>query len=326
MRTLNVSPESWPLARPFVISRGVKTAAEVVVVEVVDGAHVGRGECVPYGRYGESMGRVVKEIERLSPRLEAGLTREELGDVLPPGAARAAVDCALWDLAAKQAGRRVWDLAGVAEPEPIVTAETISIGSTEEMGEAAARLCGAPLIKVKLDAERVIERIAIVREKAPKAQLIADPNEGWSVDLLVSVAGTLADLGVTMIEQPVPTGADGGLLGLDLPVTLCADEACHTTADLAALKGKYQMVNIKLDKAGGLTQALKLAEAAKAQGFDIMIGCMVATSLAIAPAMVLASYASYVDLDGPLLLAKDRQPSLQFDDGRIYPPAAGAWG
>lgn len=318
--------ESWLLARPFAISRGVKTQADVVVVEISENGNTGRGECVPYPRYNETVEGVIAEIEALIPQLEKGVDRAGLAEIISAGAARNAIDNALWDLEAKTTGQRAWDIADIEAPVPSVTAETIGLGTIDEMAQAAKRLSKAPLIKVKLDAELITERMQAVHDNAPNARLIIDPNEGWTVDVLKSVAPVLVEMGVEMIEQPVPAGDDEGLRGYAPPVTLCADEACHTKDDLAALVGKYQMVNIKLDKTGGLTEALELAKAAQALGLGIMIGCMVGTSLAMAPATLLARVAEFVDLDGPLLLKKDRAPGLKFEGGMVYPPEAHLWG
>ena len=321
-RQISATPESWPLVQPFAISRGVKTVAEVGVVEVTEDSAVGRGECVPYAHYGETIDGVLNAIRGYDP--SGG--RAGLASNLPPGAARNALDCAFWDLEAKRDRKRVWKLTGTALPEPTVTAETISLGTTKEMAAAAARLSRNPLIKVKLDAENVVERMRVVRRNAPEARLIIDPNESWDLDLLYDVVQVLAELGVEMIEQPLPAAADDGLEEFTSPVPLCADESCHTAADLERLRGKYQMINIKLDKSGGLSEALALARGATEAGFGIMIGCMVATSLAMAPAMVLAPFARFVDLDGPLLLERDRDLGLKFSNGKIYPPGPGLWG
>lgn len=324
--TLRVDIEAWPLARPFAISRGVKTRADVVAVTVTDGDVSGRGECVPYPRYGETVDGVAADIRKIGPALSDGLDREDLLNVLHPGAARNAVDNALWDLEAKKTGKRVWEIAGIDEPATYVTAETIGIGAVDDMAEAAGRLKSAPLIKVKLDGEQVLARMRAVRDQAPGARLIIDPNEGWTLDQLREYAPELAALGVEMIEQPVPAASDEGLAEYDPPVPICADEACHTSRDLPALAGKYQMVNIKLDKTGGLTEALKLARQARDAGFTVMIGCMVGTSLAMAPALLLGQFAEFVDLDGPLLLKRDRAEGLTFQGGRVHPPQPGLWG
>lgn len=325
-RQLTVSSEAWPLARPFAISRGTKTEAQVVVVEITDGTAAGRAECVPYPHYGESVESVAEQVRSVADAIAAGAGRTDLGGMLNAGAARNAVDCALWDLEAKQAGKRAWELAGIETPQPAVTAETIGLASVSEMAAAAQRLKSSPLIKIKLDGEAVIERMAAVHENAPGARLIIDPNEGWNLKLLADVAEKLERMGVEMIEQPLPAGADDGLAEFTSPVPLCADESCHTADDLERLRGKYDMVNIKLDKSGGLTEGLALARAATDAGFAVMVGCMVGTSLAMAPATLLAPFASIVDLDGPLLLKQDREPGLDFSGGLIHPPEPGIWG
>jgi L-Ala-D/L-Glu epimerase / N-acetyl-D-glutamate racemase len=325
-RRLQVRAEAWPLARPFTISRGTKTAAEVVVVEIEqDGLH-GRGECVPYGRYGETPAEVVKTITALAADVEAGLTRKSLQGELPPGAARNALDCALWGLEAKASARPVWQLAGIAAPRPVITAETIALDAPEVMAATAARLRNRPLLKVKVGGEEVLERVGAVRAAAPGARLIVDANEGWDLALLQRVAGGLAALGVEVIEQPLPASRDASLRSFAGRPRLCADESCHAVADLAHLPQAYGMVNVKLDKAGGLTEALRLVAAARARGLGVMVGCMVGTSLGIAPAMLLAGQAQVVDLDGPLWLARDRHPALRFAAGWIEPPDPALWG
>lgn len=323
-RSLKVGVERWPLARPFTISRGTKTEAEVVVAEIEERGARGRGECVPYPRYGETAAAVAEQIEAVA--VAGGLDRERLQGLLPAGAARNAVDCALWDLEAKQQDRRTWDIAGLPPPPAVVTAETIGLDTPAAMGRAAADLSDRPLLKIKLDADRVVERVRAVRDAAPEARLVVDANEGWSLDLLRQSCGALVDLGVEMIEQPLPAGNDGALDRLTSPITLCADESCHTADDLPSLSGRYRMVNIKLDKTGGLTGALRLAAAARDAGFAIMVGCMVGTSLAMAPATLLGSFAQVVDLDGPLWLARDRTPPLRFAGGRVAPPDPALWG
>jgi len=325
-RTLRVAAESWPLRRPFAIARGTKTTAEVVVAEITDGSVTGRGECVPYPRYGETPADVAAAIESLAPAVAGGLDSDALADALPAGAARNAVDCALWDLEAKAAGRRAWELVGLAAPEPAVTAETIGLGGIEEMARDAAALAGRPLLKVKVGRDGVVERLCAVRAAAPDARLVVDANEGWDLETLQAVGDDLACLGVEMIEQPLPAGGDGGLDAGACPVPLCADESCHTAADLDRLAGRYRLVNVKPDKTGGLTGALELAHAARNAGFGIMVGCMVGTSLAMAPATLLTGFADVVDLDGPLWLARDRDPGLRFEDGTVFPPDAALWG
>ncbi|GAA0576031.1 N-acetyl-D-Glu racemase DgcA [Caenispirillum bisanense] len=324
---LAVRHESWPIAGSFTIARGSKTSAEVVVVELARGPARGRAECVPYPRYGESVEGVTAAIESLRERLADGaVDRAALQDLLPAGAARNALDCALWDLEAKESGVPVWQAAGMPRPQPLVTAETIGIGTPDEMAEKAARLAARPLLKVKVGADLVVERVRAVRAAAPAARMIVDANEGWTPDLMQAVMPALADLGVDLIEQPLPADADGWLAAYRSPVPLCADESLHTADDVAALTDRYQVVNIKLDKTGGLTEALRLRAAAEAAGLGIMVGCMVGTSLAMAPAAIVAAGAAFVDLDGPLLLARDRDGGITFDNGLLHPPAAALWG
>ncbi len=324
--TLAVTTERWPLERPFRISRGVKREAVVVVATVSDGVHSGRGESVPYPRYGESAQSVVATLDALAGALAGGLDRSELAERAPPGAARNALDCALWDLEAKRAGRPAWDLAGLAKPAPLLTAETIGIDTPAAMGARAAELAAAPLLKIKLDGEAVAERVRAVHEAAPAARLVVDPNEGWTFAALRRHAPVLAALGVEMIEQPLPAGEDDALAGYRSPVMLCADESCHVAADVPALLGRYSMVNVKLDKTGGLSGALELRAAAEAAGMELMVGCMVGTSLAMAPAVLVAQGARIVDLDGPLILAQDRVPGLRYAAGSVYPPPPELWG
>ncbi len=326
MPTLVLRRESWPIRGAFTISRGSKSAAEVVVAELVEGEHLGRGECVPYARYGESVEGVMAALEGLAGDLESGLDREGLQAALPAGAARNALDCAFWDLEAKRAGKRVWVLLGLAPPEPLVTAYTLSLDTAAEMGRAAAANAGRPLLKLKLAGPDDLERVAAVRAGAPAARLIVDANEGWDARQYAALAPALAALGVELIEQPLPAGGDAPLAGLARPVPVCADESCHDSASLAALAGRYDAVNIKLDKTGGLTEALKLKAAAEAAGFEIMVGCMLATSLAMAPALLVAQGAKVVDLDGPLLLEGDRPQGLRFEGSLVHPPAPELWG
>ena len=326
MRLITVTAESWPIAGTFTISRGSKTAADVVVVEIADGAHRGRGECVPYGRYSETVAKSITEIESLRPALEAGLSREDLQKKMKPGAARNAVDCAFWDLAAKQSGRSAAALAGLSALKPVTTAYTLSLGSVESMKAAAKANAHRPLLKLKLAGPGDLDRVAAVHASAPNARLIVDANEGWTADSVAEMAPKLVPVGVEMIEQPLPAADDSALAGLARPIAVCADESCHGVETLPQLVGKYDAVNIKLDKTGGLTGALALADAAAAQGFAIMIGCMVATSLAMAPAMLVAQRARWVDLDGPLLLARDREHGLQFQGSLVQPPEPELWG
>jgi L-alanine-DL-glutamate epimerase-like enolase superfamily enzyme len=324
--TLRVATERWPIAGAFTISRGSKTEAEVVVAELSDGLYRGRGECVPYGRYGETADGVSAAIAALAPQIAAGLDRPALQGLLPPGAARNALDCALWDLAAKRAGRPVHALAGVPPPTPRTTAYTISLASPNVMAEAAAKAAGRPLLKVKLGQDGDPERIRAVRAAAPRAELIVDANEGWTADNLAGNLAACANAGVTLVEQPLPADDDAALDGFPHPIPVCADESVHDRATLARLVGKYDAVNIKLDKTGGLTEALALAEAAERMGFALMVGCMISTSLAIAPALLVATRARVVDLDGALLLARDRPHGLRYDDSRVHPASAELWG
>ena len=322
----SVSVESWPIRGVFRISRGAKTEAEVVVVTAEADGHRGCGEAVPYRRYGESLESVVAAIEAIRPHLVDGFTRKHLLSLMPAGAARNALDCALWDLEAKRAGTSVAALAGLAPPRPVVTAYTLSLDEPAAMAEAA-RAAAKPLLKLKLAGDDAdIARVAAVHAAAPAARLIVDANEAWAPDQVLPLARAMAPLGVVLIEQPLPAGADDALLGLDCPIPLCADESCHTAADLSGLLGRYSHVNVKLDKTGGLTEAIILADAAQTLGLRLMVGCMVGTSLAMAPALLLAGRADFVDLDGPLLLDLDRVPGLVIDGAVIQPPPPELWG
>ena len=323
---LSVRIERWPLAGVFAISRGSKTEAVVVVAELSDGTHRGRGESVPYARYGETPDGIVAAIEAERPVLRRGLDRGALQRAMPAGAARNALDCAYWDVNAKQAGRRVHELAGLGVPGPLTTAYTISLGSAAAMAAAAEQAAWRPLLKVKLGGDDDGTRIGAVRRAAPRAQLIVDANEGWNLDNFEANLAACADAGVTLIEQPLPEGRDEALARIKRPVPVCADESVHDRASLDALTGKYDAVNIKLDKAGGLTEALALAAEAERRGFAVMVGCMVATSLAMAPAMLVAQRARWVDLDGPLLLASDRADGLRYEGSLVYPPDPVLWG
>jgi L-Ala-D/L-Glu epimerase len=323
---LSARIERWPLAGAFTISRGSKTEAVVIVAELDDGVHRGRGEAVPYARYGGVPERMLDIIKALRPAVEGGLDRVALQTALPASAARNALDCAYWDLAAKQSGRRVHELAGLGAPSPVNTAYTISLGSVAEMAAAAERAAWRPLLKVKLGGEDDAQRIAAVRRAAPRAELIVDANEGWSADNLAANLAACADVGVALVEQPLPQGADELLRSCEKPLPICADESVHDCASLASLVGKYDAVNVKLDKTGGLTEALALAAEAESRGFQIVVGCMVATSLAMAPAILLTQRARVVDLDGPLLLASDRAGGLRYEGSLVYPPASTLWG
>lgn len=325
-RRLSVRAERWPLASAFVISRGAKTEAQVLVAEIGEGPHLGRGEGVPYLRNGETLETVTAAIEDVREAVEAGLSREALQDRLPAGAARNALDCALWDLEAKRAGVRAWTLAGRARLDPVKTCYTISLGPPGQMAEAARANARRPLLKLKIGGADGVEAVAAVRAAAPRARLVVDANEALAFADLPAVATELARLKVKLLEQPLPAAEDVQLEGFESPVPLCADESLHTRAELAACAGRYAFVNVKLDKAGGLTEALALAAAAKARGLGLMIGSMVGTSLGAAPALVVAQGAAVVDLDGPLLLAKDRQPGLSIVGSMIEPPPAELWG
>jgi L-Ala-D/L-Glu epimerase len=324
--TLSVHVERWPIAGLFAIARAAKTEAQVVVAELAEGRHRGRGECVPYSRYGETVERVAAAIEAMRFALAAGLDRMGLQDRMPAGAARNALDCAFWDLEAKGAGMPAHVLAGLPAPGPLVTAYTISLGMPADMAAAAAKGASRRLLKVKLGDAGDPERIRAVRAAAPDCELIVDANEGWSPDNLAENLAACAEAGVTLVEQPLPAGADQCLAAFPHPIPICADESVHDCASLAALNGKYDAVNIKLDKTGGLTEALKLAAAAERLGFGLMVGCMVSTSLAMAPAHLLAQRARVVDLDGPLLLAKDRPHGLKYEGSLVHPPTPELWG
>ncbi|HVY58712.1 MAG TPA: N-acetyl-D-Glu racemase DgcA [Xanthobacteraceae bacterium] len=324
--SLHVSIERWPLAEAFTISRGSKTEAEVVVAEITDGQWRGRGECVPYPRYGESPAGVAALIASLSTAVANGLDRAGLQAALPAGAARNALDCALWDLEAKRSGRPVHAIAQLPPPRPAITAYTISLGAPEAMAQAAARVAHRRLLKVKLGAPGDAERIAAVRKAAPAADLIVDANEGWTADNLTDNLAACAAAGVKLVEQPLPAGHDDALRSIARPLSICADESVHTRDSLAALAGKYDAINIKLDKAGGLTEALTLLVEAERLGLSVMVGCMVSTSLAVAPALLLAGHAQFVDLDGPLLLARDRPDGLRYHDSVVQPSTRALWG
>ena len=324
--SLAVRIERWPIAGSFTISRGAKTEAVVVVAEVSRGGLTGRGECVPYPRYGETPEATLQAIQAMQGPLADGVDRDALQARMPAGAARNALDCALADLEAKLAGTRIWNLLGRPAPEPRTTAYTISLGTPEAMAEATAKAAHRPLLKIKLGGAGDGDRIAAVRKAAPTSELIVDANEAWTEGNLAANLAACADAGVTLIEQPLPSGKDEVLARIKRPVAVCADESVHDRASLADLRGRYDAVNIKLDKTGGLTEALVMADAARALGFEIMIGCMVATSLAMAPAMLIAQAARFVDLDGPLLLARDRDNGLRYDGSLVYPPDAALWG
>ena len=326
MACLDVGAERWPIAGAFVISRGAKTEAHVIVAEIADGGFVGRGECTPYARYGETCAGVLEQIEAVRGAAEAGLDRAALQSLLAAGAARNAIDCALWDLEAKRSGRRAFELAGLARLDPVKTAYTLSLAAPEAMAEQARANARRPMLKLKIGGADDLDRVKAVREAAPRSRLIVDANEGLDFDALARLAPELKQLGVMLVEQPLKAGQDEALEGYDSPVPLCADESLHTRAELAACARRYACVNVKLDKTGGLTEALALVREARQMDLQIMVGCMVATSLAMAPALILAQGAEFVDLDGPLLLTEDRAPGLVYQGSMIEPPSAALWG
>lgn len=324
--SLTVRDEHWPLASAFVIARGAKTEAHVLVVEISQDGAIGRGEAVPYGRYGQTMDGEVARVEALRGAIEGGLSRQALQDLAPAGAARNAVDCALWDLEAKLSGVPAWKRAGRPRLDPVKTCYTISLDTPEAMAQAARMAARRPFLKLKIGGADDLDRVIAVRAAAPKARLVVDANEGLAFEDLKRLAGDFARLDVKMIEQPLKAEEDGALEGYESPVVLCADESLHTRADLAVCARRYGAVNVKLDKAGGLTEALMVVAQARALGLQVMAGCMVATSLSMAPAMIIAQGADVVDLDGPLLLARDRKPGLVFDGALIHPTPVELWG
>jgi L-alanine-DL-glutamate epimerase-like enolase superfamily enzyme len=319
--------ERWPISGGFAISRGAKTEAVVVVVEISQGGHSGRGECVPYARYGETPEATLEAILGAQEILRKALDhRNALQTAFPAGAARNALDCALIDLEAKASGRRAWDLLGRPAPIPRATAYTISLGSPEAMAAATTRAAHRPLLKIKLGGDGDGARIAAVRRAAPDAELIVDANEAWTPENLEANLAFCAKAGVTLVEQPLPAGQDAALGRIQRPIAVCADESVHDRGSLEGLRERYDAINIKLDKTGGLTEAIAMADAGRALGFDLMVGCMVATSLSMAPATLIAQHARFVDLDGPLLLAKDRDGGLRYDGSTVFPPDAMLWG
>lgn len=323
---LSARIERFPIAGSFTISRGAKTEAVTVVAKVSRAGLTGRGECVPYSRYGETPEATLAAIRAMQDALAGGLDRQGLQAAMPPGAARNALDCALIDLDAKQAGVRAWELLQCPAPRERITAYTISLGSPDSMAAAAAKASHRPLLKVKLGGDGDSERIAAVRDAAPQSELIVDANEAWTAADLERNLTACAEAGVTLVEQPLPAGRDDVLARIKRPVLVCADESVHDRGSLAPLRERYDAVNIKLDKTGGLTEALAMADSAQALGFEIMVGCMVASSLSMAPAMLLTPQARFVDLDGPLLLARDRDHGLRYDGSLVYPPEASLWG
>ena len=326
MRKLTVAHESWPIAGTFTISRGSKTSAEVVTVTLEEDGAIGRGECVPYARYNETVATAMQALEDARTAIEAGLERDQVALHVSLRSARNALDCALWDLEAKKTGRPVWQLAGLDKPQPAVTAYTLSLDTPDAMATAAAAASDRPLLKLKLGADGDADRLRAIRTAVPDARLIIDANEGWLPDDLPDLFAVCEETGVSLIEQPLPADNDEALREIRHPVTVCADEAAHDSASLDSLIGKYDAVNIKLDKTGGLTEMIAFADAAQAAGLELMIGCMLATSLAMAPALLLATRARVIDLDGPLLLARDRDPGIRFDGSIMHPAPAALWG
>jgi L-Ala-D/L-Glu epimerase / N-acetyl-D-glutamate racemase len=323
--TIDAREETWPLDKPFRISRGARNETRVVVVTLTDGQHSGRGEGVPIKRYNQSPASVLAEIESI--KSAPNLHREQLQKLLPPGAARNAVDCALWDLEAKISGKRAWELADISIAPEVETTFTISLDSPEAMAAATQAATNLPILKLKLGGDHAdVRRVEAVREAAPKARLLVDANESWTPDHYLRVVPSLVEFGVELIEQPFPADANNVLETLDHPIPVCADESCHATADLPGLKKRYEVVNIKLDKTGGLTEALLLVDGARRAGFKLLIGCMVCTSLGIAPARLLAGAADWIDLDGALLLSPDREHGLAYGNGKIGLPSRQLWG
>ncbi|NKK72924.1 dipeptide epimerase [Rhizobium leguminosarum bv. viciae] len=325
-RTLDIQMNSFPIAGTFTISRGAKTEAEVITCTLIEEDAQGLGECVPYRRYGETMESVFAQIEAARPLIEAGISRHDLLSAMPPGAARNAVDCALWDLEAKRTGDSVAVRLGLSAPQPLTTAYTISLGEPEVMAAQAREHAGRALLKVKVGTGDDESRIRAVRAAAPDAEIILDANEGWPEAVLERHLHIAAEAGIALVEQPLPAGRDGLLAEIRRPLLVCADESVHHTGDLASLADRYDAINIKLDKTGGLTEALSMKAEAERLGFSIMIGCMVGTSLAMAPAVLLAQNADFVDLDGPLLLARDREPGLRYAASLVFPPETSLWG
>ncbi|MEM0990603.1 MAG: N-acetyl-D-Glu racemase DgcA [Pseudomonadota bacterium] len=323
---LSVDEDVFPIAGGFTISRGTRTESRVVTVRVEQDGVTGWGECYPYARYDETVDSVMDQLRAQSDALAGGMDRQALQDAMPPGAARNGLDCALWDWQAKSTGTPVWQLAGLPEPKPEITAYTLSLADPEVMRAKAAENAHRPVLKIKLGGAGDIERLRAVRDGAPNAKIVVDANEGWTAETYAQIAPVVLELGVAMVEQPLPAGDDAALAGMDRPLPVCADEACHDRASLPEIAGKYDMINIKLDKTGGLTEALALKAEAQRLGLQIMVGCMIGSSLGMAPATLVAQGAAVVDLDGPLLLAKDRPNPLSYDAAGVHPPAPELWG
>ena len=323
---LTVREDVFPIAGAFTISRGTRTESRVVTVELERDGVRGWAECYPYARYDETVASVIAQIEAMGSAIAGGLDRVALQNAMPPGAARNGLDCAFWDFEAKAAGKRVWELAGLPTPGPEITAFTLSLADPDTMRMKAAENAHRPVLKIKLGGAGDIDRLRAVREGAPDAKIVVDANEGWDAATYANIAPAVLELGVAMVEQPLPAGNDAALKGMDRPLPVCADEACHDRASLPALAGKYDMINIKLDKTGGLTEALALKAEAEAQGYQIMVGCMIGSSLGMAPATLVAQGTAVVDLDGPLLLAADRGNPLNYDAQGVHPPEPDLWG
>lgn len=323
---VTVREDVFPIAGAFTISRGTRTESRVVTVELEQGGVRGWAECYPYAHYGETVASVMAQIDAMAPALSDGMDRIALQDAMPPGAARNGLDCAFWDFEAKAAGKRVWELAGLPAPGPEITAYTLSLAEPDTMRAKAAENAHRPVLKIKLGGSGDIDRLRAVREGAPDAKIVVDANEGWDAATYAEIAPVVLELGVAMVEQPLPASDDAALSGMDRPLPVCADEACHDRASLPSLAGKYDMINIKLDKTGGLTEALALKADAEAQGYRIMVGCMIGSSLGMAPATLVAQGAAVVDLDGPLLLAADRDAPLTYDARGVHPPEPDLWG
>ena len=323
---LDVREDVFPIAGGFTISRGTRTESRVVTVELERDGVRGWAECYPYARYNETVESVMAQIRAMGAALADGMDRIALQDAMPPGAARNGLDCAFWDFEAKAAGARVWELAGLSAPEPVITAYTLSLADPEVMRAKAAENAHRPLLKIKLGGAGDIERLRAVRDGAPDAKIIVDANEGWDAETYELIAPVVLELGVAMVEQPLPAGDDRALADMDRPLPVCADEACHDRASLRGIAGKYDMINIKLDKTGGLTEALALKAEAEARGLQIMVGCMIGSSLGMAPGVLVAQGAEVTDLDGPLLLASDRPHGLTYDAAGVHPPDAELWG
>lgn len=326
MITLEYQQIDFPLAQVFRIARGAKTKAEVIEVQLHAQGHIGRAESVPYRRYQESVESVINQLKYVASKLKEGIELENILVSMSPGAAQNAVDCAYWDLKAKLKTQSVETLVGLKPTQSCITAQTLSIDTPEKMAQAAKALNYPPLIKVKLDNQQIVEKMRAIHNAAPTSQFIVDANEGWSIDDLIGCADELASLNVVLIEQPLAVGKDNALINYEFPVALCADESCHTRKDLGYLKDRYQAINIKLDKTGGLSEALMLAREARAMGFEIMVGCMVGSSLAMAPAFLISQFAKYVDLDGPVLIASDREYGFDIIQGKMSQLNENLWG